>query len=105
MEEGNTVSDKYFLIYMLTDCLSAALLGAEIVNGLWNMTKRLDTCFITSNSYFAILTEAGSFCTKFPYPKEGIAWLWRATTTAMKMKAERSLELMFSDRDALCTAE
>ena len=107
MEVGNTVSHKCFLIYMLTDSLSVASPDSRdchwALEQFSEVMKRLDTCFITSNSYFAVPTDAESFCTEFP--KDCVAMLWRGTTTAMKMKAKRSLERMLSDRDTLSTAE
>lgn len=105
----NTLSYGCFFIDMLTD--GHGDLSPKVRDYAWSVDemvklgKQLDIDFILFKPYYATLKEAEEACARSTYPTDGVVALWGGSTTARKMKQERSIELVLKNSGELATSD
>lgn len=105
----NTLSYGCFFIDMLTDRNGDP--SPKIRGYSWSLDemmwlrKQLGVSFVAFKHHYATLKEAELACSTSVYPTDGVVALWHGSTTARKMKQERSVELLVREGGELVTSD
>lgn len=105
----NTLSYGCFFIDMLTDWRGN--LSPKVRDYAWSVKEvtalkdEFSIDFVSLKPYYPTLREAEEACSRSTYPTDGVVALWGGSTTARKMKQERSIELVLRDGGELATSD
>ena len=103
----NTISHGCFLIDMLTD--EYGTLSPRTRDYAWSVSRAMELRgkfgidFVRFKPHYPTLREAEDSCAMSLYPTDGVIALWQGSTTARKMKQERSIELAVGQSGRLLT--
>lgn len=109
IDAENTVSHGVFFIDMLTD--SHGTPSPRSRDYQWSLeqfeeiTRATGMLLVRVKPHVSSLAEAESISENAAYPTDGVVCLWPGTTTARKMKVERSVELEVTENAALVTSD